>query len=855
MTAQQAGFSSVSASSIVPTERGYQFTKVGSDSFKAVSEKALSFQDAADTWVLRSSLVWKTDLVAGDSLFNTNLPWGMLKLNNANCQQTMLFERFVFHYFRTMDIRIQVNGSPFQSGMLYGYYDPRNEFQTTSIYDVPAFDFIHRIPPHTNASYEFNIPFTFHRSRLNSNLATFEESIGRFLLVVVDPLFTTGTDVNLSVFTKFSGYVCTVPRASINGVYTLEGIGGSKPTTNIFNLRHSTVGAMPIEMNMSGNAGKGEGEFSTTLPMDKPPLASGALPVFIQNPGMSNCVGVMPCTALQLSPAAMRPTSGVFATDVDHMSIDSLCARKYQIYQRLWADTDLAGTLLVSLPITPMPKAATNQSGGVLNVKFCALEAIVDLASFWWGEITYEIVVIANNFHTGAIRVAYNYAGESLNSLKDVETTYNSTFDISNGNHIFTVTIPPNAGTDWLSTEGTSKPFVDPSNRAFNNIIPNRRLGFLNLYVLNPLRSATPTVPPDCEVLIYMSCKLSLAVPRAFPVWGSSVNWTYLVPASANSERRLSFSDDDYALESPGEPGVTSVSTGDSAYGTGEIGSKNTEELHAERNVINVSDNSLTHSPNRDAKTEKFQFKICSLVDLFKRYVPITVERFNCAATAAATTFPGSAYIVPLTYPKFARSLFSGLKGGIHVRAMFRASGSAGFAGFVNYVPAAVSGEFRGSLDGKNEHVDSAYSFTGLLAGFPNISGVTFTRVTPPAVKATLTSGSFQNCMGARDVLFVDRHGMVDYYCPFQNIYDYWPMGSDEDDNRVGTLYFYFPTLASTLLVGFWQCVGDDFAGCRFSPTTVANYSASQFNIKGFVADDRPPLVLTSTVIQSVTTP
>ena len=63
------------------------------------------------------------------------------------------------------------------------------------------------------------------------------------------------------------------------------------------------------------------------IPMDNPPICSGAIPQMPVFPGMSKSVGVEPTVALQLNPKAMY-RKPAFLFDPSELTIDFLCSRE-----------------------------------------------------------------------------------------------------------------------------------------------------------------------------------------------------------------------------------------------------------------------------------------------------------------------------------------------------------------------------------------------------------------------------------------------------------------------------------------------------------------------------------------------
>jgi hypothetical protein len=173
--------------------------------------------------------------------------------------------------------------------------------------------------------------------------------------------------------------------------------------------------------------------------------------------------------------------------DMTHMEFSKICAISGICSNFTLTTAQVPGTLLVSLPVTPIYYTGAVGQGNELPPLAHAVAAF----EYWHGEITFEVEIICSIFHRGSILIAHDptrtlvggdfvYAQQALNS-KIVNYSGNTTFEF---------TVPWRQPIPWLRNR-------DIGSLSFDDESCN---GTLNFFVMNPLKSNGSTDSVRCNV-------------------------------------------------------------------------------------------------------------------------------------------------------------------------------------------------------------------------------------------------------------------------------------------------------------------------------------------------------------------
>lgn len=239
-------------------------------------------------------------------------------------------------------------------------------------------------------------------------------------------------------------------------------------------LEEATGGAMPA--NFLGDA---LDMASQMFGLDNPTIPCPDPVVAIKGNGpMNYAVGPEHIEKLAIYPSAMSMvTAETFATGVDEMDIDYLKTR-YSYYTSFTQQrTNVAGDILLTLPLSPVliPKDSV---GTVVQNKGAQVPLISYLGipfRYWSGTLVYKLQVIASVMHTTKIFVAFNYeVFTAPTSLLDTTSQYGQVLEIAQGSNEFEFRVP------YVS----ETPYKDVYNGTYG---PDNSMGLLHVVVLNPL--------------------------------------------------------------------------------------------------------------------------------------------------------------------------------------------------------------------------------------------------------------------------------------------------------------------------------------------------------------------------------
>jgi hypothetical protein len=465
---------------------------------KAMSERPGSLDFSTDSSVFRYTYTWLTSHNKGAILGSFNVPHGLLEIGESRNLQNMPFERYI--YWRgDVELTIQINGNPFQQGYLVLFWYPlSNEAQFLDIHNWTSCRHI-VLTPRGNTTATLRVPFRFPRGALNTYaFGESDESLGSFALGVLSPLVQAGdtTMVEVSVYSRFpdSQFYLPRPLKSEGAIFMAEGQGISRATYN-YNISH-VAGDVPIETTTA------KMENEANLPMDNPPLSSGAVPMVPAFSGMSKAIGLEPTTSFAMHPALLtRSHNECF--DSKETKIEWLLSQPGYLGSFNWVISDGPSKILHTMDLN----SGLGLVAGSNHPQTCPPNvALINMFNFWRADIELELVAVKTAFHSGRIRVAVGYGAPDVMS-EDLHVFYNQVLDFGPDVDRHSFIVPYNQVTEYLRTwdMGAEDPLQDYS------------LGHLAFAVANALR-APPTVSTVVEMLLFAKfVNVRVAVPRPLP--------------------------------------------------------------------------------------------------------------------------------------------------------------------------------------------------------------------------------------------------------------------------------------------------------------------------------------------------
>lgn len=496
----------------------------------AINEQAMDLTYGLTTKVKRDQFDWSGDDHDEEEVIKEyDIPYGVLQLQSQTNIQNMPFKNFIY-WTGTVCLTFQVNGQPFQQGLLCVYFMPLEVKDTSHENRTACQHFF--LQPDTSTTYTMEIPFRFPRTVLNTY--TFEgdspESLGVVRVAVFGKL-KTGTNCTVTMYSSFKDSKFSIPRpisvaTSAGTLYRPNGnltrgfrplvrhgvtsnlVGqGQAASSNTVNNTYNVgdvAGDMPIQNSTkpSGHTMTNDVKADITA-MDNPPLAGGSIPVHSIYPSISKTVGVEPTTSMQLHPAAVDRQHRQ-AIDPGECSIEYLCKKKGLIARFDWSTSDLPDTEKAQINLNSFLTGEGNFMTDSHVVPIFVLNQFI----FWRADIVFEVMVVRTKFHSGRLRATMAYGAPSLDPQQQ-PNYYNHVLDFNGDNNRATFRIDYNAATQFLRTwEG---PYV-------TNPVQDYSLGSIGFFVANQLRRPSGTVSDDVRVLIFAHFEnVKVAVPRPCP--------------------------------------------------------------------------------------------------------------------------------------------------------------------------------------------------------------------------------------------------------------------------------------------------------------------------------------------------
>ncbi|DAZ87510.1 TPA_asm: polyprotein [Apostichopus japonicus associated picornavirus 5] len=496
----------------------------------AINETAMDITYGLTTKVKRDQFDWNGDTHDEEAVIKEySIPYGVLQLQSQTNIQNMPFKNFIY-WTGTVCLTFQVNGQPFQNGLLCVYFMPLEDVDTSHENRTACQHFF--LQPDTSTTYTMEIPFRFPRTVINTY--TFEgnspESLGIVRVAVFGKL-KAGTNCTVTMYSSFKDSKFTIPRpvsvATASGeIYRPHGnltrgfrplvqsgttsglVGqGQAASSNVVNNTYNVgdvIGDMPIQNSTkpSGHTMTNDLKADVTA-MDNPPLAGGSIPVHNMYPSISKTVGVEPTTSMQLHPAAVDRQHRE-AIDPGECSIEYLCKKKGLIARFNWRFDDLPDTEKLQINLNSFLTGEGTFSTDSEVVPIFVLNQFM----FWRADIVFEIMVVRTKFHSGRLRATMAYGAPSLDPAQQ-PNYYNHVLDFNGDNNRATFKIDYNAATQFLRTwEGPN----------VTNPVQDYSLGSIGFFVANQLRLPSGTVSDEVRVLIFAHFEnVKVAVPRPCP--------------------------------------------------------------------------------------------------------------------------------------------------------------------------------------------------------------------------------------------------------------------------------------------------------------------------------------------------
>uniref|UniRef100_F1KPM0 Genome polyprotein n=1 Tax=Ascaris suum TaxID=6253 RepID=F1KPM0_ASCSU len=564
-------------------------------SYKSGATDQLSLEQCAASYIQKVSFEWKTGHASGDVIYTCSVPFGLLAQGTQDSVQNMPFERFTY-WKGDVEIMIQINGNPFQQGLLYVYFYPLSHSgQRLPRISWPSVLHVTLQPGAMNSAvlrvpYRFPSPVMIIQKSTSNPVQTYD--LGTVCVGVMSRLKSVETEsVTVTMYVRFPNSEFHGPRVrSPAQVFTAQGASSSTLTNNYIYDIKDVAGAVGISSSNADTGQQVSGSLGLEMPLDNPPLASGSVPMMPVFSGMSRSMGLEPTVPLSLNPIeADRYHKGLFEPVEQTMTF--LLSRPFLHKSVEWGLSENAGTILWSIDFDSMLSYAFDGKTQI-GVPLAAL----NMFHYWRADLHIKFHVIKTSYHTGRLRLtaAYDMMQPDLASSTSY---YNKVFDfteLDEGEFI----VPYMASTEFRRT-------MDGAKDRLPNYKETYGVASVSLLVVNPLRLLSTTVSNTVDVLIYCWFENAVvAVPRSICPFRGMYHGTVI---SATQREGV---DQKFVAQGPFP----------------EVEEKPTQ-------------------PDRLSVGKKFEYRVANVLDVARRMVPIDMQ--NVLDGAAYSTITSEVAGVP----------------------------------------------------------------------------------------------------------------------------------------------------------------------------------------------------------------
>lgn len=469
----------------------------------ASSDVVSSMDSLVNRWFRVNTYQWTTSMSRNTTITSIDLPRAAIFQDPTTCNQPNQIPFRIHRYWRgDMIVKIHINCNKFQIGQLQcaWYYQPKADNSFSSKGNVYTRSGAHHcvISAAPNNEVELVIPFKAFKSMYHTKSFAGDGldnplDLGTLFITVLSPLVAAGDTsprCSFTVFVKFINNEFTGMMAGDIDVpaqvaeeklhYQMDGIG------TVLNT------AVPLVEKLLTSSLNDNNRDNP--PDNRPP------PYLVPTASHSWSIGTdlsEPLHNLRLSGKAQtcHPDS-----DMDEMRIDVL-KRKYMLLDVFsWTQQNSNGALLWQMPVNPLPpkdrlyRTANAGENLLAQYQITPIGFLSSLHQYWRGSIEYRFDIVASQFHSGKLLLAY---------IPGVEEGYVPTLEQARASPNVVISLDNAMTYTWRVPYVADRPWW-PRRYAGESVTNNMRSpSKIFVFILNELVLAS-NVPASLEVLVYM---------------------------------------------------------------------------------------------------------------------------------------------------------------------------------------------------------------------------------------------------------------------------------------------------------------------------------------------------------------
>jgi len=430
---------------------------------------------------LIDTITWTTSSVI--SVLDTIKPW-YLFLSNTQIKKKI--DNYAF-LRGNLHVKVVLNGTPFQYGMMRMCYSPLLGFVGDKI-TVPSPINPILVPysqqpgfylyPQANAGGEMKLPFFLHKNWLDITSANDVQNMGTLNFVVYNPLKTAVTGGTTSVTLRVYAWMSDVQLMGSTSKLTLQsdeyGKGiVSRPASALASVAQ-TLTHVPIIGRFARATEIGASAVSkiATLfgftnvpvitdvrgyaPMNAPMMASAHIGTQVQK------LALDPKQELAIDPSPHGIGSA------DELSLSYLKTKESYFSASSWSTSDAASTQLWNMRINPFQPTSIDINNTVpvsvgRQTYHVPLSYVGSMFKHWRGDIIVRMKVVCTKFHKGRLKISYDPRGDITSTDPAENAVYTEILDIGEKDDV-ELRIPYHQDLPWLKIDQTLTDNWSPGN-------------------------------------------------------------------------------------------------------------------------------------------------------------------------------------------------------------------------------------------------------------------------------------------------------------------------------------------------------------------------------------------------------
>lgn len=460
--------------------------------------------------------VWSKSDVQGKTILSKVLPKEFVT-DRPDAANNVLFHSYAY-WNGDLEIKLMLNANKFQVGQLQmsWYYASDYEYN----FDRRDNIFTASQQPHCLVSASVSnegilrVPFRYYKPRMGTKDRVDDPghlNMGRLVIRVLNRLKSTSTVYSECPFVLSVRYVSSQFSGMLArnfGTIKLEGqmYSGYRALNNVVSMPEPVNAAMKMleELDM---------DYNRDLPPDVSPAICN-----VPRTAQSWCVGdlsVAPMNVLRLQAPGQTPHPSEVQTLVDEMSVPYVTRIFGLITTITWPASARYGTFILGIQGSPILDLTTYYSAlfdGTTCYALPPVAVISSLFAYWRGSLELRFDIIASQFHTGRLIIAYIPRVLEQPTIEILKSSPHMIYDLQGESRQFVFSIPYIADRPWWHNPGFGSTSKAPSHvyaAVLNDLVPMDSVANeveINIY----MRAGT-----DFEVAVPVSPRMGLSTFNA----------------------------------------------------------------------------------------------------------------------------------------------------------------------------------------------------------------------------------------------------------------------------------------------------------------------------------------------------